>query len=37
MSERVLGNVMFLERGKIAKARNVGDRAFHEIVVELKD
>ena len=31
------GSAMFLERGNIARARNVGRQAFHEIVVELKD
>ena len=31
------GSVMFLERGNIAKARNIGRTPFHEIVVELKD
>ncbi len=31
------GGVMYLERGNIAKARNVGNQPFHEIVVELKD
>jgi hypothetical protein len=31
------GSVLFLERGNIATARNVGSTPFHEIVVELKD
>lgn len=31
------GSAMFLERGNIATARNVGTKPFHEIVVELKD
>lgn len=31
------GATLFLERGNIALARNVGRRPFHEIVVELKD
>ena len=31
------GSVLFLERGNIATARNVGRKPFHEIVVELKD
>jgi hypothetical protein len=31
------GSAMFLERGNIARARNVGRKAFREIVVELKD
>jgi quercetin dioxygenase-like cupin family protein len=31
------GSVMFLERGNVARARNVGRQPFHEIVVELKD
>jgi hypothetical protein len=31
------GSAMFLERGNVATARNVGRKTFHEIVVELKD
>jgi hypothetical protein len=31
------GSVLFLERGNIARARNIGQAPFHEIVVELKD
>ena len=31
------GSVMFLPRGNVATARNVGTLPFHEIVVELKD
>ena len=31
------GNYFFVERGGIERARNVGERDFHEIIVELKD
>jgi len=31
------GATLFLERGNIALARNVGRRPFHEIIVELID
>jgi hypothetical protein len=31
------GSAMFLTRGNIATARNVGEKPFHEIVIELKD
>ena len=31
------GSAMYLERGNVAKARNIGSQSFHEIVVELKD
>jgi quercetin dioxygenase-like cupin family protein len=33
----VPGNVFFVPRGGIERARNVGRQTFHEIVVELKD
>ena len=31
------GNTVFIERGGIEKARNVGERAYREILIELKD
>ena len=31
------GNAIFIERGGIEKARNVGRRAYREILIELKD
>ena len=31
------GNWFFVEKGGIERARNIGQEAFHEIVVELKD
>jgi predicted metal-dependent enzyme (double-stranded beta helix superfamily) len=31
------GSAMFLTRGDVATARNIGTKPFHEIVVELKD
>jgi hypothetical protein len=30
------GNTIFIERGGIEKARNVGKRGYHEILIELK-
>jgi hypothetical protein len=31
------GNTIFIERGGIEKAKNVGKRAYREILIELKD
>jgi hypothetical protein len=31
------GNAIFIARGGIETARNVGRRAYHEILIELKD
>ena len=31
------GNTVFIERGGIEKAKNVGRRAYREILIELKD
>jgi hypothetical protein len=31
------GNTIFIERGGIEKAKNVGTRAYREILIELKD
>ncbi len=31
------GQTLFVERGGVERARNVGSRPFHEIVIELKD
>jgi beta-alanine degradation protein BauB len=31
------GNAIFIERGGIEKAKNVGKRAYREILIELKD
>ncbi|MGH7287929.1 MAG: hypothetical protein ACREI8_07920 [Myxococcota bacterium] len=31
------GNTLFIERGGIEKAKNVGKRAYREILIELKD
>ena len=31
------GQTLFVERGGIERARNIGARAFYEIVIELKD
>src|SRR5215468_2867573 len=31
------GNAIFIERGGIEAARNVGQRAYREILIELKD
>ena len=33
----VPGRCLFIPKGGVEKARNVGTRAFHEIVIELKD
>lgn len=32
-----LGNAMFIERGGIEAARNVGNQRYREIMIELKD
>ena len=31
------GNVIYIERGGIEIARNVGQKAYYEILIELKD
>ena len=31
------GTAVFIERGGIETARNVGDKPYHEILIELKD
>jgi beta-alanine degradation protein BauB len=31
------GNVIYIERGGIETAKNIGERAYREILVELKD
>ncbi len=31
------GNTLFIERGGIEKAKNVGTRAYREVLIELKD
>jgi len=31
------GNVIYVERGGIEAAHNIGNRTYHEIIVELKD
>jgi hypothetical protein len=31
------GNVIYVQRGGIEVAHNIGKRAYHEIIVELKD
>ncbi len=31
------GNFFYVERGGIEAARNVGRRAYHELIIELKD
>lgn len=36
-AEVVPGSAMFLTRGNVATARNIGSKPFQEIVVELKD
>ena len=33
----VPGNYFFIKRGGIERARNIGKRPYHEILVELKD